>query len=194
MLLRTAECVPLCALQAISRPLSVATSRNATSWTAARHCCRLADCTYSLHSPLTEKTSRAGVAEAIKFAAKGLRNETGKLPRVHNFAFSVRTRAGTAERPPPPNTTGRSLFVFFCLLLDQRVLVICRTEWSVLQEVSEGTPCLFLVALDRDELKTVTGRGGGAGGVARLWLLVAWIPDDSKVHNVSHFSVLSSLS
>lgn len=49
------------------------------------------------------------------------------------------------------------------------------------QEVVEATPCLFLVALDGDELKRVTGRAGAAAGVARLWLLVAWIPDDSKV-------------
>lgn len=57
------------------------------------------------------------------------------------------------------------------------------------KEAVEATPCLFLVALDGDELKLVTGRGGGTarggiggtGGSARLWLLVAWIPDDSKV-------------
>lgn len=52
------------------------------------------------------------------------------------------------------------------------------------QEVVEATPCLFLVALDSDELKRVTGRAGGAAGVTRLWLLVAWIPDDSKVMGV----------
>ena len=50
----------------------------------------------------------------------------------------------------------------------------------VRQEVVEATPCLFLVALDGDELKRVAGRAGGVAGVARLWLLVAWIPDDSK--------------
>ena len=48
----------------------------------------------------------------------------------------------------------------------------------------EATPCLFLVALDSDELKRVTGRAGGAAGVTRLWLLVAWIPDESKVMGV----------
>ncbi|CAM9294263.1 unnamed protein product [Laminaria digitata] len=65
---------------------------------------------------------------------------------------------------------------------------------SLAQEVEEKTPCLFLLALDAHELKVVTGRGGGvpaavgsgrggSGGAAapRLWLLVAWIPDDAKV-------------
>lgn len=65
--------------------------------------------------------------------------------------------------------------------IDERIL-------TTSQEVAEATPCLFLVALDRDELKQITGRGGGGpmgggdgGTAARLWLLVAWIPDDSKV-------------
>lgn len=66
------------------------------------------------------------------------------------------------------------------------------------QEVEEKTPCLFLLALDAHELKVVTGRGGGvpaavgggrggSGGAAapRLWLLVAWIPDDAKVGALS---------
>lgn len=56
--------------------------------------------------------------------------------------------------------------------------------------MQDGTPALFLLALDADELRLVTGRGvaaavgGGGGGVAASatqWLLVAWIPDDSKV-------------
>eukprot|EP00752_Nemacystus_decipiens_P012693 g11245.t1 len=56
------------------------------------------------------------------------------------------------------------------------------------QEVAEAAPCLFLVALDGDELKRVTGRAGGGAGVARLWLLVAWIPDDSKVRDKMLYS------
>lgn len=59
------------------------------------------------------------------------------------------------------------------------------------QEVQDGTPALYVLALDADEQRLVTGRGvaaavggGGGGGVAASatqWLLVAWIPDDSKV-------------
>lgn len=74
------------------------------------------------------------------------------------------------------------------------------TSLFIFQEVEEKTPCLFLLALDADELKVVTGRGGGVpaavgggggrgggGGAAapRLWLLVAWIPDDAKVGALS---------
>ena len=67
---------------------------------------------------------------------------------------------------------------------------------STPQEVEEKAPCLFLLALDAHELKVVTsrgagvpaavggggGRGGSSGAAApRLWLLIAWIPDDAKV-------------
>lgn len=37
------------------------------------------------------------------------------------------------------------------------------------------------MVLDADELKLVTGKGGVS---ARLWLLVAWIPDDSKASSL----------
>lgn len=89
----------------------------------------------------------------------------------------------------------RKLARLLFLLPDERVRLVCMhgQPRRLLQEVAAGTPCLFLVALDGDELKAVTGRGrgGGAGGNARLWLLVAWIPDDSKVCNTSHTSLLS---
>lgn len=82
------------------------------------------------------------------------------------------------------------------------------------QEVQEGRPALFLFAMDAEELRLVSGRGiaagvggggtgsndgagsgGGAGGrggpSATQWLLVAWIPDDSKVGSRGPGSLVS---
>ncbi|CAN0026607.1 unnamed protein product [Ascophyllum nodosum] len=56
---------------------------------------------------------------------------------------------------------------------------------SLAEEAVEATPSIFLVSLDPEELKMVTGKAAGA---ARQWLLVAWIPDDSKVRDKMLYS------
>lgn len=58
-----------------------------------------------------------------------------------------------------------------------RAFNVSLTCLGVLKEVEASTPSIFLVSLNADELKMITGRAADA---ARLWLLVAWIPDDSK--------------